>query len=248
MSNDVIKYAESYESLAANVLPLVSTVDAEKDVSGIIKYGDTYTDIAKHVKPYLQESPINPVIVQKTVDKSDLKYFDTYVSLADKLKPYIAKYPINLSVYPSTSYPPWWNTTITLYNHYVDKTTQLTTWYRTVIENCFFQNQYEVTVGGETIGRTNSTIIRIPQNYIYKDYAEWSTGGKDNMPKFFTLRQGDIIIRGEVDDIIDETKKGMFSTDIVAKYKDLGLCTQIEAYQNNTGGGRGTPHYKVIGD
>ena len=46
----------------------------------------------------------------------------------------------------------------------------------------------------------------------------------------------------------DETKKGMFSTDIVAKYKDLGLCTQIEAYQNNTGGGRGTPHYKVIGD
>lgn len=246
--SEQIKYGETYASIAENVLPLIDTVETSEDTNGIIKYSDTYNNIATKVKGLLQETPINPDITAKTADLGQIKYFDTYRTLADKLKPYIAQYPINMSVYPSTSYPPWWNVTITLYNHYVDKTTQLTTWYRTVLKNCFFQNQYEVTVGGETIGRTNSTIVRIPQNYIYKDYADWYTGEKTSLDKYFTLRQGDIIIRGEVDDIIDETKKGMYSTDIVAKYKDLGLCTQIEAYQNNTGGGRGTPHYKVIGD
>lgn len=211
-------------------------------MSDKIKYGETYESLASKILPLFSK------IDAEEKGESKLKYGDTYTNVARNVKAFVGEIPVNMQVYPAESYPPWWNTTITLYNHYIDNTTQLTTWYRTVIRNCFFQNEYDITVGGQTIGRSNSTVVRIPENYIYKDYAQWATDGKDKLSNYFTLQQGDIIIRGEVDDVIDETKRGMFSSDIAEKYKRLGLCTLVQAYQNNTGGGRGTPHYKVIGD
>ena len=34
-------------------------------------------------------------------------------------------------------YPVWWETTITVYNKFIDEQTQLVHWYRNVVTDCF---------------------------------------------------------------------------------------------------------------
>ena len=47
-------------------------------------------------------------------------------------------------------YPVWWDTTITIYNQYTDPLTQIVTWNRTVIDNCFWKNNTSRVVVGDT--------------------------------------------------------------------------------------------------
>jgi hypothetical protein len=67
------------------------------------------------------------------------------------------------------------------------------------------------------------------------------------MSDFFTLGTGDIIVKGEVDDEIDEYTSKKRSTDLVAKYKALQGCMQIEEVAINVGAGRCNEHYYVKG-
>ena len=126
----------------------------------------------------------------------------------------------------------WWDKTITLYNKYVDPTTQVVSWYRTVINNCFWKNVNETyyvgTRGISTTGvklETKDIICRIPQDDRYVD----------------------IIILGEVEDVINETEKGSRSTDLVSKYRQYDKSLMIDKYTINTGTGVGMPHYKIVG-
>ena len=90
-------------------------------------------------------------------------------------------------------------------------------------------------------------ICRIRKNDAFLEKHEWITKPNDEMSNYFTLAEGDIIVKGEVDDEIDEYTAGQRSTDLIAKYKKLQGCFEIKQWSNDTGGGRGNEHYFTSG-
>lgn len=146
-----------------------------------------------------------------------------------------------------SNFPAWWGDTITIYNRYEDPQTNLITWTSTIINGCFFKNTNNRLTVGQTVIESNSIIVRIPENSTYKPYAEWIMLGNDNRPGYFTLHQGDIIILGEVQDVIDEYDKSNNSNTLLTRYKNLSECLVVETYNDNAKFGRGLKHYKVVG-
>ena len=144
-------------------------------------------------------------------------------------------------------YPSWWNQTLTVYNKYIDPQTKVITWHRHVITNCFWKNVGNKITVGNTILETKDIICRIPTSEEFKEKYLWCQLPNDEMDKYFTLGENDIIIKEEVDDVIDEYTKGHRASDIIAKYKDLQGCMVINKVGINTGGVRGNEHYHVRG-
>lgn len=145
-------------------------------------------------------------------------------------------------------YPVWWDTTITVYNQYKDPLTGLVSWLNTTLSGCFWKNtSNKVTVGTVEL-ETNSTICRIPKNDKFKERYLWEQLTNDTMKDYFTLSPGDIIVKGEVTDKIDEYEKGHRSTDFIAKYKKLQGCIVITNWADNSGVARNDKHYYVVGE
>lgn len=144
-------------------------------------------------------------------------------------------------------YPIWWDSTVTLYNKNTDKITQIVTWYKTVITNCFWKNSNNRITVGEVELQSNDVICRVPQNEKYLSKSQWVELPNDEKGNYFTLGKGDILIQGEIEDIIDEQVKGHRSTDLIAKYKELQGCIYIKQFSDNTGIGRVNPHYFISG-
>lgn len=147
----------------------------------------------------------------------------------------------------SRIYPPWWDTTLTIFNKYEDKQTNVVTWYKNIVHKSFWKYTGSKVMVGETVLETNSTICRIPFSAKFLEKFEWEQLPNDKMSEFFTLAQGDIIVKGEVDDIIDEYTKGHRSNDLLNKYKTLQGCIVIDHYSINTGIARCSEHYYVTG-
>lgn len=143
-------------------------------------------------------------------------------------------------------YPMWWSQTITVYNKYEDSQTQVIRWYRTVLDNCFWQNHFQRLKMGDMEVETDNVICRIPENESFREKYLWVKIPNDLMSNYFTLAQGDIIVKGNVDDEINEYQSGTRSSDLIQKYKDLG-CMVVDKVNNNTGIGLGLPHYHVEG-
>ena len=147
-----------------------------------------------------------------------------------------------------SNYPEWWNNTITIYNKFTDKTTQIVRWYKTVLNGCFWQKTSSYLKVDKTVLQTNTTVCRIPKNEKFKEKAEWVNIPNDSMSSFFTLSSGDIIVNGDVADDIDEYTAGHRSTDVIKKYEELQRCIVVKSVSINVGGGRNNPHYHVTGD
>lgn len=143
------------------------------------------------------------------------------------------------------NYPEWWNTTITVYNKYEDQTSRQITWYRTVIQNCFWKYTGNKIVVGETAIDTNTTLCRVPLHPAFLEKYQWTD--TPNKSEHFTLSPGDIIICGEVNDVIDEYAAGKRSSDVLEKYRKLQGSMMIDKCASNTGPGRGLEHYYVRG-
>lgn len=152
------------------------------------------------------------------------------------------------------NYPAWWDTTITIYNKHENPETGVITWYRKTIPNCFwkyagnkvaFANYY--SANSSMVLETDDTICRIPESTKYLDSGSWINTPNDKKGNFFTLKLGDIIVKGEVDDEINEYLSGHRATDLVTKYKALQGCIEITTYADNTGLGRANKHYYVKG-
>lgn len=144
-------------------------------------------------------------------------------------------------------YPIWWDSTVTIYNKFVDKQTDITLWFRNVIPDCFWQlSGTEVNVGG-TVLDAKHIVCRIPKDDRHLDKQDWVQQPNDQMANYFTLGQGDIIVKGECDFEIDEYTKGHKSTDLLGKYRDYQACMEITECSNNTGIGRNNEHYLAIG-
>lgn len=146
-----------------------------------------------------------------------------------------------------SNYPIWWDSTITVYNRYENPVTNLVTWTKTVIKNCFTKRANNQVTVGNAVLETDEDIIRIKKDKRYKRYDEWINIPNDEKSKYFTLHTDDIIVFKEVNDDINEYVSGERSTDFMSKYKALDLCIQITQVQDNTGNGRGLPHYFVSG-
>lgn len=146
-----------------------------------------------------------------------------------------------------SNYPIWWEQTITIFNKYEDKTTHVIKWYKTVVDNCFWQHSLDRVTIGETVLATDYIICRIPKNNKFLEKYLWLSMPNDQMQDYFTLGRGDIIIRGTVDDEINEYVAGSRSSDVIEKYKDLQGCIEIEEISINTGRGRNNEHYYVKG-
>ena len=140
------------------------------------------------------------------------------------------------------SYPEWWNTTVTLYNRYEDSTGEIT-WYRTVLTGCFWKyiTEYE-RVGSET-QMTKVLLCRVRKSKKFVENYDWETLS-DKSSKF-TFNEKDILVKGNVEDTIDEYTSGQRASDLLKKYKDR--CAEITEYRDNTGGGRNDEHYLVRG-
>lgn len=145
------------------------------------------------------------------------------------------------------NYPEWWNQTITVYNKFEHPETRIITWYKTVIPRCFWKNADNKLVVGETTIESNVTVCRIPKNDKFLEKYQWNELSANVRDNFFTFGVGDIIIRGEVHDTVNEYTKGQRSSDLLKKYKNLQGCMVIENCSINTGDGRGTEHYYVRG-
>lgn len=147
-----------------------------------------------------------------------------------------------------SNFPAWWADTITIYNRYEDPQTNLITWTRTVLTKCFFKNANNKVTVGQTVIETNDIIVRIPRSDKYRDYATWVMLGNDVRGNYFTLHQGDIVVKGSVTDEINEYNKALNSNALLDKYKELGICLVIKNFEDNTGVGRGLKHYRVVGE
>lgn len=147
----------------------------------------------------------------------------------------------------SRIYPPWWETTITVFNKFEDKQTQVITWYKRVLTNCFWKYTGNKVLVGDTLLETNTTICRIPYNDDFLPKYLWEQLPNDKKSKKFTLGQDDIIVQGEVTDIIDEYTSGSRSSDLLTKYKALQGCITVEQVGINTGTARCSEHYYVRG-
>ena len=144
-------------------------------------------------------------------------------------------------------YPVWWDTTITVYNQYKDPITRLTTWHKTVIPNCFWKYTGNKITIGDVVLDTNTTICRIPKDSRYLSRYLWEALPNDQKGNAFTLTPGDIIVKGSIEEDIDERVSGHRSTDFIAKYKRLDGCIEIQSFTDNTGRGRNDKHYHVTG-
>lgn len=144
-------------------------------------------------------------------------------------------------------YPQWWNTTITIYNKYEDKQTQVITWHKHVVTGCFWKYTGDTVNIGQTVLETKNIICRVPEQSDFLERYQWEQLPNDQMANYFTLSQGDILVKGEVDDVIDEYVKGHRSTDLLEKYKRLQGCLEVDQVAINVGGGRNNPHYYVKG-
>lgn len=145
------------------------------------------------------------------------------------------------------SFGSWWDTTVTIYNRYENPQTQLVTWYRHVVDKCFWKYSGSKVTINDVVLDTKDIICRIRVNDAFLEKHEWAAKPNDEMSNYFTLGQGDIIVKGEVDDEINEYQTGSRSSDLKAKYKALQGCLEIQEWSNNTGGGRGNEHYYVRG-
>lgn len=144
-------------------------------------------------------------------------------------------------------YGPWWDRTLTVYNKYIDPQTKVITWHRHVVTDSFWKYVGEKVSVGNTILETKDIICRIPVREDFMEKYLWNQLPNDEMDNYFTLGENDVIINGEVDDIVDEYTTGHRSSDLVTKYKALQGCMVINRVAINTGGGRGNEHYYVKG-
>lgn len=149
----------------------------------------------------------------------------------------------------SNEYPIWWETTITIYNRYDDPTTDIVTWYRTVLHNCFWKASGDKVSIGQVILDSKSVLCRIPKNDSYMDRFEWIQLDTTDEAKsdYFTLGIGDIIVKGECTDEINEYAAGKHSSELLEKYRPYQKCMEIEDLAINTGTGRNNEHYYVRG-
>lgn len=145
------------------------------------------------------------------------------------------------------NYPIWWDQSITVFNKFEHPETRVITWYKTTLSGCFWKyTENQITIG-ETVLESAVTLCRVPINEMFKERYEWEQLLPTQRSDYFTFGPGDILVRGAVDDEVNEYVSGQRSSDLLKKYKKLQGCMVVQRCSINTGEGRGNEHYLVKG-
>ena len=147
----------------------------------------------------------------------------------------------------NTRFPVWWDTTVTIYNKYEDEQTHVITWFRSVVSGAFWKYKKDTISINDTVLESNRTLCRIREDSKFLEKYVWLDKTTEQKASYFTLGQGDIIVKGEVTDTIDEYTVGSRSTDLLSKYGALQGCMTIDTVSLNVGAGSCDPHYRVEG-
>lgn len=142
--------------------------------------------------------------------------------------------------------PSWWDKTITVYNKCVSIDTNIITWRKTVIDNCFWKHSIEKVAIDNAISDKDVIVCRIWQQDNFITPFDWVNMEEPNEDTF-TLQPKDIIVLGNCDEEIDEYQKGLRSTDLLNKYRKICGCMEISSVSINTMTGMNNPHYNVRG-
>lgn len=145
------------------------------------------------------------------------------------------------------NYPVWWNQSITVFNRFDDPATHRITWYKSKVDGCFWKYTENRLTVGETVLESAVTLCRVPVSESFKERYEWESLQPAQRSKYFTFGPGDIVIKGAVDDVVDEYTAGRRSSDLLTKYRKLQGCMTVQRCAVNTGEGRGNEHYLVKG-
>ncbi len=125
---------------------------------------------------------------------------------------------------------PTFKDTITIYHQhrYLDEENKrnVTEWIRTVHKNCYFGTHSAESLNGNVLSLANSYIARIPYNGAH-----------------FNIAAGDIVIKGEVMDIISDTQ-GSRTSDLLNKHKPDSFT--VRAVVDNSKIPQAA-HYKLAG-
>lgn len=140
------------------------------------------------------------------------------------------------------NYPDWWCDTVTLYNKHTAINGEIT-WYRTVLEGCFWKYITRYERVNDATEMTKVLLCRVRKSSKFLEDYEWQASGERDI--YFTFNEGDILIKGEVDDIVDEYTSGSRASDLLRKYKNR--CAEITECTVNVGGTRVNEHYLVRG-
>ena len=140
------------------------------------------------------------------------------------------------------NFPVWWETTVTLYNKHTASNGEIT-WYRTVLEGCFWKYETDYERVDNAIQMTKVLLCRVRKSDDFLENFEWQDSPYKN--EYFTFNQGDILVKGEVEDELDEYTARQRSSDLLKKYKDR--CAEITECRINVGAGRVCEHYLVRG-
>ena len=106
-------------------------------------------------------------------------------------------------------------------------------------------NVYQLT--SASASNSKSALCRIPKDAKFLEKKDWTALTAIEKAEHFTIGQGDIVVRGSVEDVIDEYQAGHRSTDLLSKYREYQTCLEINEYSINTGIGRNNEHYLVRG-
>lgn len=138
-----------------------------------------------------------------------------------------------------------WDKTITLYNRFENTESGVVKWYRHVLTDCFVKHTKRLSNAVGVQKTSSENIIRIPEQSNYVSVFDWIMLSDDLKGDYITLQGGDLIVLGGVSDDIDELRKGLRSSDLIAKYKDIGSLT-VNSVNINTD--LPAAHYLVRGD
>ena len=144
-------------------------------------------------------------------------------------------------------YPVWWDTTLTIYNKYEDPQTDVISWYRTVVTDCFWKASGDKVFIGQVVLDSKSVLCRIPKDTRFLERYDWVKLPNDQMANYFTMGIGDIIVKGECTDEINEYVPGQHATDLLDKYRPYQKCVEVDEFAINVGVGRNNEHYLVRG-
>ncbi len=139
----------------------------------------------------------------------------------------------------------FWNKTITLYNKFENEKTGLITWHRHKIEQCFFKGTCSRANVGNLQKFPSESIVRIPEQNNYLPPFEWLKLADGKRNEHITLQCDDIIVPADVSDEIDEYSQGTRSSDLLAKYKALGVLSIKSLNVNTVAPGA---HYLIRGE
>lgn len=129
------------------------------------------------------------------------------------------------------------NTSMTIYNKYFNPITRGDSWKRHVISEVFWDSNRSVTTGRD-MARIDRVNVFIPFNANYMTYFTDPITFKSNPDNYWTIQNGDIIVKGTVTDEI--TKQ----SELESKYNDV---LTVSTFTIKDFGSSNMRHIEVVG-